>query len=55
MKEEEDYSLKTIESHSNLIFKICHTKAQTHSNTVGIHAPIGDFDQERKIKDYKIN
>ena len=37
-------------SHSNLIFTICHIKnkikAQTHSNTVGIHAPTGDFGQE---------
>ena len=30
-------------SHSNLIFTICHIKAQTHSDTVGIHAPTGDF------------
>ena len=42
-------------SHSNLIFTICHIKAQTHSNTVGIHAPAGDFGQELKIKNYKIN
>ena len=46
-------------SHSNLIFTICHIKnkikAQTHSNTVGIHAPTGDFGQEWKIEDYKIN
>ena len=33
-------------SHSNLIFTICHIKAKTHSNTVGIHAPTGDFGQE---------
>ena len=33
-------------SHSNLIFTICHIKAQTHSNTVGINAPTGDFGQE---------
>ena len=30
-------------SHSNLIFTICHIKAQTHSNIVGIHAPTGDW------------
>ena len=42
-------------SHSNLIFTICHIKAQTHSNTVGIHAPTGDFGQDLQIKNYKIN
>ena len=26
-------------SHSNLIFTVCHIKAQAHSNTVGIYAP----------------
>ena len=30
-------------SHSNLIFTICHIKAQAHSNTVGIYAPTGDW------------
>ena len=40
-------------SHSNLIFTICHTKAQTHSNTVGIHVPTGDFGQDLQIKNYK--
>ena len=28
-------------SHSNLIFTICQIKAQTHSNTGGIHEPTG--------------
>ena len=41
-------------SHSNLIFTICHTKAQTHSNTVGIRAPTGDFGQDLKIKNCKL-
>jgi len=40
-------------SHSNLIFTICHIKAQTHSNTVGIHVPTGDFGQDLQIKNYK--
>ena len=35
--------------HSNLIFRICHVKAQTHSDTVGIHAPIGDFGLDLQI------
>ena len=35
------------------IFTICHIKAQTHSNTVGIHAPTGDFGQDLQIKNYK--
>ena len=39
----------TVSLKSNLIFTICHIKAQTHSNTVGIHAPTGDFGQELKI------
>ena len=30
----------------NLIFTICHIKAQTHSNTVDIHAPTGGFGQD---------
>ena len=42
-------------SHSNLIFTICHIKAQTHSNTVDIHAPTGDFGQDLQIKNYKRN
>ena len=42
-------------SHSNHIFTICRIKAQTHSNTVGIHAPTGDFGQDLQIKNYKIN
>ena len=42
-------------SHSNLIITICHIKAQTHSNTVGIHAPTGDFSQDLQIRNYKIN
>ena len=42
-------------SHSNLIFAICHIKAQTHSDTVGIHAPTGDFGQDLQIKNYKLN
>ena len=42
-------------SHSNLIFTLCHIKAQTHSDTVGIHAPIGDFVQDLQIKNYEIN
>ena len=37
-------------SHSNHIFTICHVKAQTHSNTVGMHTPTGDFGQKWKIK-----
>ena len=41
-------------SHSNLIFTICY-EAQTHSNTVGIHAPTGVFGQDLQIKNYKIN
>ena len=45
----------TLLSHSNLIFTICHIKAQTHSNTVGIHAPTGGFGQDLQIKNYKIN
>ena len=36
----------TLLSHSNFIFTLCHIKPQTHSNTVGIHAPTGDFGQE---------
>ena len=40
-------------SHSNLIFTICHIKAQAHSNTVGIHATTGDFGQDLQIKNYK--
>ena len=36
----------TLLSHSNLIFTISHIKAQTHSNTVGIHASTGDFGQK---------
>ena len=40
----------TLLSHSNLIFTICHIKAQTHSNTVGIHVPTGDFGQDYKLK-----
>ena len=39
-------------SHSNLIFTICHIKAQTHSKTVGIHATTGDFGQDLQIKNY---
>ena len=42
-------------SHSNLIFTICHIKAQTHSNTVDLHAPTGDVGQDLKITNYKIN
>ena len=42
-------------SHSNLIFTICHIKTQTNSNTVGIHAPTGDFGQDLQVKNYKIN
>ena len=42
-------------SHLNLIFTICHIKAQTHSNTVGIHAPTGVFGQDLQIKNYKIS
>ena len=45
----------TLLSHSNLIFTICHIKAQTHSNTVGIHAPTGAFGQDLQIKKYKSN
>ena len=41
--------------HSNLIFTICHIKAQTHSNTADIHAPTGDFGQDLQIENYKIN
>ena len=44
----------TLLSHSNLIFTLCHIKAQTHSNIVGIHAPTGDFGQDLQIKNYKI-
>ena len=33
-------------SHSKLIFTTCHIKAETHSYTVGIQAPTGDFGQE---------
>ena len=40
-------------SHSNLTFAICHIKAQTHSNTVGIHVPTGDFGLDLQIKNDK--
>ena len=29
--------------------------AQTHSDTVDMHAPTGDFGQDLQIKNYKIN
>ncbi len=41
-------------SHSNLIFTICHIKAQTHSNTVAYMRQQETVVRNEKL-DYKIN